>query len=364
VEANELGQQRQHFLLRSAAVTLGEAEVARWSDDECYAAFEALRFADADGVPFCPHCGTLDAYRLTIQRRTKSGPKPTKLYKCRAGECRKQFSVTSGTIFDHRKMSIRDIVYSLMVFVNAVSGEAALRLRRALRCAYKTSFVIEGKLREAIMKSRSKRLLTGVVEADGTTIGGHSRKGREKNNGRETYVGEPSIEKAIVAIRERRPNGESRVAVFDHEAHYRDGATGADFIRDNVAFGTTMISDEGFSLGYIGPHKTVKHKAGYKIKGVHTNGVEGLFSRMKRAEEGVYYRLAGSPYLDLYAQEVSWREDYRRRPNGELWRMLLGAVTRAPKSRLWAGYWQRSWGGAAPRREWVIPHASRSSAAI
>jgi hypothetical protein len=370
VEVNEDGQERQHFLLRSEAVTLGEFEIARWSDDQCYAAFEAMRFADNGGKPFCPHCGTTDAYRLTISRRPrgkdKSGPpRQVVLYKCRvaAPVCGKQFSVTSGTIFDHRKMSIRDIVGSLLVFADAVSGEAALRLRRALKCSYKTAFALEGKLREAIAKSRSKRLLHDVVEADGTTIGGHSRKAREKVKGKDAYVGNPSQLSSILAIRERRADGETRVAVFGHEAHYRDPVAGTDFIRDNVVFGTTMVSDEGFSLGYIGPHQTVKHKAGYKIKGVHTNGVEGFFSRVKRAENGVYYGIVG-PYIDLYAQEIAWREDYRRTSNGELWRMLLSAVTRAPISRRWAGYWQRWQTADAARRSRPIPCGPRPSAAI
>ncbi|HEX7760351.1 MAG TPA: IS1595 family transposase [Caulobacteraceae bacterium] len=353
---NERGQERQHFLLTSAACDLSEKAVARMSEDEAYAAFEAIRFADQDGVPFCPKCETPNAYRLTINRCTKFGVAPTRLYKCRA--CRRQFSVTSGTIFSSRKMTIPDILYALIVFVDAVSGEAALRLRRALGCSYKTSFVLEGKLREAILLSRSKRLLHGVIEVDGTEIGGHSRKGRLKEKGKETRVGAPSALKTIVAIRERRPDGETRVAIFGHESHYRDPVAGTDFIRDNVVFGSTMISDEGFSLGYIGPHKTIKHKAGYQIDGIHSNGVEGFFARVKRAEDGVYYRMVGDN-IDLYAHECSWREDYRRKSNGDQWKMLIAAVTKAPASRRWAGYWQRWQAPDAPRRNRVIPCAPR-----
>lgn len=132
MRVNERGQERQHFLLSSAACTLSEIEVARMTDAQAHAALEAMRFADLDGVPFCLHkeCGAPNAYRLTVNRRTKQGPVPTLIYKCRA--CRRQFSVTSGTIFAGRKMPVRDILYALMVFANAASGEAALRLRRAL----------------------------------------------------------------------------------------------------------------------------------------------------------------------------------------------------------------------------------------
>lgn len=104
VPLNEQGQQRQHFLLSAAAVTLSEKQVARMTEAEAYSALEAIRFAEQGGNPFCPYCNTTGAYRMTINRRTKAGIKPTVLYKCRHSECRKQFSITSGTTLSGRKM--------------------------------------------------------------------------------------------------------------------------------------------------------------------------------------------------------------------------------------------------------------------
>lgn len=364
VSLNEQGQERQHFLLSAAAVTLSEKQIARMTEAEAYSALEAIRFAEHGGKPFCPYCDTTGAYRMTINRRTKAGIKPTVLYKCRHSECRKQFSITSCTTLSGRKMEVRDILYALMVFTDAASGEAALRIRRAVGCSYKAAFVLEGKMREAIALSRDPRPLEGTIEVDGTTIGGHFRKGRLKARGKETRAGEGSREQSVVALRERRPEGRSRVGVFGHELRYRDEISGQDFIRDNVVFDSTMVSDEGFSLAYIGPHKTVKHKEGYLINGVHTNGVEGLFARLKRAENGVHYRMTGT-YVDLYAEEQSWREDYRRKSNGEQWNMLTHAVTHAPASKRWKGYWQR-WEGEGVRRRRRTPVEKtepRSSAA-
>lgn len=349
VQVNERGQERQHWLLRAEAVDIGELEVARLSPEQAYDLFEAIRFADKDGVPFCPHCKTERAYRLTVHRQTKEGIKPVTLYKCRNQKgdadkkpCGKRFSVTSGTIFASHKKPIGDLLCALLSFVHSVSGKAALEMRKTLHCSYKTAFVLEGKLREAILKSRDPRPLQGTVEVDGTKVGGHDRKASKKEKGREKRIGHPSPANVFVLLRERSPTGESRLEVFDHESHYRDASTDKDFIRDNVAFNTHMVSDEGFELGYIGPHDRVSHKEGFKIGGVHNNGAESFFARVKRAEEGVYYGWSGKKdYLRLYGAEVSWREDYRRRSNGDLWRMLISAVTRAPQSRLWGGYWQR-----------------------
>ena len=365
VQVNERGLERQQYLLRAEAVDLGEGEIARLTDDEAYTIFEHYRFSERDGVPFCPYCQTENAYRLTINRRTKDGVVPTKIYKCRFQKgdkerepCGRQFSVTSGTEFHSRKMPIRDILYGLIVFANAASGEAALRLRRSLRRSYKTAFVMEGKLREAIHRSRNKRRLCGVVEVDGTEVGGHYRKAPLKLKGREQPGGPPSMKKVMLGLRERHPEGESRIGIFKHELHYRDPVADTDFIRDNVVRGSNMVSDEGFELGYIGPHDRVKHKDGYKIGNVHNNGIEGLFARVKRAENGVYYGWGSKDdYLELYGAEICWREDHRRLSNGDHWRMLVAAVSQRFPARstaeatmkkpadfqrsMWRGYWQR-----------------------
>lgn len=75
--------------------------------------------------------------------------------------------------------------------------------------------------------------------------------------------------------------------------------------------------------------------------GACTNFAESYFSRLRRAELGQHHRISGR-YLLAYAQEMAWRENNRRQPNGELHRMATGAALARPVSRQWAGYWQRS----------------------
>ena len=294
VPVNEKGQERQHWLLSAGAVTLTEAKIARMTDDEAYAALEAITFAADDGVPHClfADCGAPNAYTLTVMRRQKWGVVKVKQYKCR--ECRRRFTLTSQCKLAYRKLPIRDILYGLIVFTNAASGEAALRWRRAVGCSYKAAFVNLHKFREALAETRPKRKLEGVVEVDGTNIGGHHNKARLKKRGAEQPTGTPSAKRSLMVIRERSPEGISRVGLFEHELAYRTGPVGPDFIRDNVVRGSTMVSDEGFELGYIGPTETVKHKEGFKVGDAHNNGAEGYFSRFKRAKRGVHYGF-GSP---------------------------------------------------------------------
>lgn len=61
---------------------------------------------------------------------------------------------------------------------------------------------------------------------------------------------------------------------------------------------------------------------------------------MRRAEIGTHHHIAG-PYLNAYADEMAWREDQRRKSNGEQYLSLVSAAARAPVSRQWKGYWQR-----------------------
>jgi hypothetical protein len=54
----------QHFLLSPAARSLSLAQVLRLSDEEAFAVFRRVRFADNGGNPFCPRCGCAEVYTL------------------------------------------------------------------------------------------------------------------------------------------------------------------------------------------------------------------------------------------------------------------------------------------------------------
>jgi hypothetical protein len=46
--------------------------------------------------------------------------------------------------------------------------------------------------------------------------------------------------------------------------------------------------------------------------------------------------------LKAYAVEMAWREDNRRRSNGEQYLLTINAALSCSVSRQWKGYWQRS----------------------
>jgi hypothetical protein len=116
-------------------------------------------------------------------------------------------------------------------------------------------------------------------------------------------------------------------------------------IRQNVASGTTVHADESGAWDILHasyPMLRVNHSREFKSDdGACTNEAESWFSRLRRAEMGVHHRISGH-YLYQYANEMAWREDHRREPNGLHFRRVTGAALRHPKSEVWRGYWQRA----------------------
>jgi hypothetical protein len=77
------------------------------------------------------------------------------------------------------------------------------------------------------------------------------------------------------------------------------------------------------------------------VSGVHANGAEESFSRMRRAKIGHHHHIAGA-YLVRYARESARREDHRRVDNGTQVRAVSMLAMNAPTSVDWCGYWQRA----------------------
>lgn len=315
----------QHFLLTPEAKTLSLAKVLRMSDKEAATAFRAIRWADTDGEPVCPACGSLEHYDL------KSRP----VWKCKG--CAKQFSVTSGTIFHSRKLGLRDYLGAIAIFTNGAKGYSALQLSRDLGCDYKSAFVLCHKMREAIALARSEGALKGDVEVDGAYFGGYVKpmNNRADRKDRRLVANQTGKRQVVIAVRER--GGRTVTAVVKSEAH------GVAVARANVAAGSTIHADEASHWDKLAAHfpiKRINHQVAYSKDGACTNMAESFFSRLRRAEIGTHHHVAGR-HLAAYATEMAWREDARRQSNGNQFTMITAAAAAAPKSAAWCGYWQR-----------------------
>jgi transposase-like protein len=298
--------------------------------------FVRLRWADNKGEPFCPHCGCPTVYAC---RRPNGAPR----WRCKA--CRKDFSVTSGTLFASHKMPLRSYLLAIAIFCNEVKGKSMLALSRDLGTQYKTAFVLAHKMREA-MAAESKGAHVGgpgrKAEVDGGYFGGYVKPAnlRENRRDRRLRVNQSGKRKVVVVIRER--DGKTLPGVFESEV------AALNFIRTRVAPQTELYADEAGSWNELHARFTmhrINHQEAYSLTcGVYTNNAESFFSRMRRGEIGHHHHVAG-PYLIRFAQEASWREDHRREANGEQVDRLVALAMANRPSVDFCGYWQRSLSG-------------------
>jgi len=295
----------------------------RMSDEEAHARFVAIRFAANNGEPFCPHCGGLKVYTLAETP-----------VRWRCAGCRHKFSVTSGTLFHSRKLSIRDYLAVIGLFCNGVKGVAALRMARDMNINPKSAFVLLHKLREAMGAAIGADELEGEVEIDGAYFGSRIRPENRRADRRQ----ERRPERQVVVVARERGLGQTRAWVVSRESE------AVPAIRAAVADGTEVHADEAGAWNILHasyPMKRVNHSVEFKADdGACTNQAESYFSRLRRSEFGIHHRISGH-LLQAYANECAWREDNRRVANGTQWRWVIAAALLSAKSARWAGYWHR-----------------------
>ncbi len=323
----------QHFLLSSKARTLSLSAVFRMTNEEAEMTFRRVRWFDTDGFAVCPKCGCPTVYEC---RR----PSGALRFRCKA--CRGDFSITSGTIFAHHKMPLRQYLAAIAIFVNEVKGKSALALSRDLGVQYKTAFVLAHKIREA-MASELKGMQVGgegrTVETDGAYFGGYIKPTNHKENRRDRRLAKNQNGKRQVVVVVRERGGRTLPAVFKTEA-----AANA-WIKSRVRAGSQMMADEAPSWNELHGRfeiSRIDHGQLYSTgTGTYTNGAESFFSRIRRAEIGHYHHVSGV-YLVRYAQESAWREDHRRLDNGRQVQQISGLAMACKPSVDWSGYWQRA----------------------
>src|SRR5207237_3545261 len=131
----------------------------------------------------------------------------------------------------------------------------------------------------------------------------------------------------------RERNVKTLTCVTTSEADGRRGA------HERIARGSTIYADEAaqwdaFHARFV--TKRINHSEAYSENGASTNMAESFFSRLRRAEIGTHHHIAG-PYLGAYSSEMAWREDKRRRSNGEQYLAVADAALKHPVSRQWKG---------------------------
>lgn len=267
----------------------------QFSDEDSAREFlEHLRWPNG---PVCPHCGSVEAYRLQAKPNSKR-PVRKGVLKCKA--CREQFTVTVGTIFEDSHIPLNKWLMAIHLLCASKKGMSAHQLHRMLEITYKSAWFMAHRIRYAMSQPPLVDKLQGIVEADETYVGGkaHGKRGRGAEH-----------KTPVFALVERK----GRVRSFPVERVTAENLKG--IMRKHVAQEAHVMTDEFTAYKGLGKefaaHQVVSHSTGEYVRGLaHTNTAENFFSLLKRGINGVYHHV-GSQHLHRYLSEFGFRYDWR-----------------------------------------------------
>ncbi len=263
---------------------------------------ERLRWPNG---PVCPHCA--ESERKHYHLKTQSRP-TRKLWKCAA--CRKQFSVTVGTIFEDSKISLDKWLLAFHLLCSSKKGMSALQIQRMLKLgSYKSAWHMLHRIRWAMAEPAFRSRMSGTVEADETYIGGKPRNRKKRYQGVQKKTGRGTDKAPVTVLVER--GGRARSA---HIANV-SGDEVKNVIRRHVDTEARIMTDAFRSYAGLdrefASHETVSPIDEWVRGDVHTNTAENFFAILKRGINGVYHHVSEA-HLHRYLSEFDFRYNNRQ----------------------------------------------------
>jgi transposase-like protein len=279
-------------------------DVGRLNEDEARGILENIRWPK--GIE-CPHCKSKNVVRINGKaEKVRDG-----LLRCK--DCRKQFTVTVGTIMERSHITLRQWVQAFYSMCSHKKGVSSLQLQRNLGLhSYRSAWHLTHRIRAAMKEDPLASLLKGVVEVDETYIGGKPRK----NTGKKHKRGRGTDKTPVMAMVERRGK------VISKPLENVTAKTLKTAIKEVVDRESKIITDEwhgydGIEKEFKGGHHIVNHGRGEYCRGnISVNGAESFFALLKRGVHGTFHHIS-KKHLPKYCNEFSFIRDNRKVNDGE-----------------------------------------------
>lgn len=274
------------------------------TEDEAREYLEKIRWPDG---PACLFCGDTKSISRVGGEKHRKG-----LLHCKG--CRKQFTVSVGTIFEGSHIPLHKWIIAFNLMCSSKKGISALQLSRQLGITYKSAWHLAHRVRHAMKTDLSTPSLNGTVEVDETYVGGSARNRRRRQG---LHRGRGTQSKAPVIALVQRDGG-----VISHPIDRVSSKTLKDAILTNVERTATIMTDDwraykGIGKYYAGGHSTVNHSRHEYVRGeVYTNTAESFFALLKRGVYGSFHHVS-KRHLPRYCNEFAFRWNTRKSTDSE-----------------------------------------------
>ena len=286
--------------------------MARFNTEE-----KAIEYMEAilwKNGPVCPHCQNADGSKMwklvaNQEKKVRAG-----LRQC--AECKKQFRVTVGTIFEDSHIPLNLWIIAWYLMSGAKKGISAKQMQRHLGLgSYKSAWFLCHRIRYAMADPVFEGKMTGTVEVDECYYGPKTKGQGFKSHSKS----------AVIALVDRK-TGNRRSVVIDDVVTSKNLQAA---VREHVAAGATLNTDEHHGYKKLKAdyrHKTVRHGQQGEKREYHrveengevvtTNFAESSFSLLRRGVIGNFHHISRT-HLARYVAEFDFRWNSRKKTDGE-----------------------------------------------